>query len=191
MITMRATRSGIRCANASPTAPQSCTTKTARARTPRSSRKRSMKRSYSSIVAVSVPGLPERPKPGRSGASPPLRSRKGAMIHSSELLGTPCRYNGVASPAPAGGSALRQNSGSPSISPLWSLTSGTARGYRPEGRRIRCCGEPRRAPQRACPPGALGVECAASCARAAGARAPARGLRHARCCSRTGTRSPS
>ncbi len=35
------------------------------------------------------PGLPERPKPGRSGASPPVRSRNGSQ--SSELLGTPCR----------------------------------------------------------------------------------------------------
>ncbi len=70
-----------------------------------------MKRSYSSIVYFRNPGLPERPKPGRSTASPPLRRRN--PVHSSQLLGTPCRYSGTAAlPAPAGAGASRQKTGS-------------------------------------------------------------------------------
>src|SRR5438876_7814601 len=96
--------------------------------TPTSSRKRSMKRSYSAIVYASEPGFPERPNPGRSGARPPPRARNGNQ--SSEFVGTPWRYSGT---VPAVVSALRQKIGRPSSSPLWSLHSGTgeARIYAP------------------------------------------------------------
>ncbi len=121
------TRSGWRWAKASPTAPQSCMTRP-RAR-PASSRKRS--RSACTLDRVAQePGLPVRPNPGRSTASPPLRSRKGSQ--SSELW---ARRAGRASgrprrPAPA--RRRRPRRAAPEhrepvdARPLCSITSGTA-----------------------------------------------------------------
>src|ERR1700674_1692120 len=56
---------------------------------------------------------------------PPVCARNGSQ--SSLLLGTPCTYSAGATPAGEG--ALRQKIARPSTSVVWSLTSGTSRGY--------------------------------------------------------------
>ncbi len=64
-----------------------------------------------------------RPNPGRSGATPPPSFRNASQ--SSLLLGAPCRYSvGSTSPPPSGAGAVRQKTGSSSISPVCSLTDG-------------------------------------------------------------------
>ena len=95
----RSTRCGSRAAQSSPATPQSCTQRRTRSSASASS-SRGSQRAQPSTVKSRSPRLPLRPKPGRSTAMPPPRSRKGSQ--SSALVGTPWRYRtGTASsPAP-------------------------------------------------------------------------------------------
>src|SRR3712207_2891942 len=82
------------------------------------------------MVKSRSPRLVERPKPGRSGAIPPVLARKGS--HRSLLVGTPCTYR---TSAPG---ALRQKIGSPSSSSWCSVL--TRAGILPQVRTL-CLGE--------------------------------------------------
>ena len=82
-----AAKRSIRGPSVNATAPQSCAASRTRS-TPRWSRKAGRNAAYPSSEYGQPAGLPDSPKPGRSTAIPPVRSRNG--VQSSAESGTPC-----------------------------------------------------------------------------------------------------
>ena len=114
-------------------APQSWTTRRKRS-TPRWSRKRVEERAVAlDRIGRSRPRLAERPKPGRSGARPPVRARNGG--HSSRTSGR--RGRRAPGSAVAGARARRQNTGIGGLSLCSTIAPGS-----PTRARIPCAFEP-------------------------------------------------
>ena len=87
--------------------------------------------------SVREPGLPERPKPGRSGARPPVRSRNGDPVvgvgrHAVQVERAARRCS------PSGAGALRQNTRQPvDLAAVLARPRARGRGYSGRRRRIR------------------------------------------------------